>query len=102
ERPEPEAPVLLVRRGDDGERLAGGARVQAGADGVGERGREQPLDPGEALGRQRERAVGVLAADGAAGAAEKPVSSAPPHSTQAVTCGRYPESQSSFSWNERT
>src|SRR5439155_17760410 len=34
--------------------------------------------------------------------AEKPTSSACPHSTQLVRCGRYPATQSSLSWKERT
>ena len=68
ERPQPEASVLLVRRGDDRERLAAGAIREPGRRRVRERGREQLLDPGEALRREPERAGGVRGAHGAAGA----------------------------------
>ena len=43
-RPEAEAAVVLVARGDDAQRVAGRALAQAERGGVGERAREQRLD----------------------------------------------------------
>src|SRR5437763_40144 len=64
-RPQAKAAVLLVRRGDDAERLAPGAVAEPGAAGVRERRRQQELDPGEPFRRERERALRMGAADGA-------------------------------------
>ena len=90
ERSQAEAAVVLVRRRDHGERVARGALAQARVVCLGERSRQEPLDPGEALGRERQRAVRARAADGAAGlrrVADERRSSAP-HSAQLVRCGR--------------
>src|SRR5262249_12100861 len=68
ERSEPEPAVLLVRRGDDAERLAARPVAEPCARGIGERRREEPLDPREAVRRERERATRMRPADCAAGA----------------------------------
>ena len=55
ERPQPEAAVVLVRAVTTRERVARRALGQPERRGVGERAREQRLDPGDALGAERER-----------------------------------------------
>ena len=90
EAPQPESPVLLVGGGDDGERLAPGPLAEACASGVGERDREQLLDPRQALRGERERASvrGAGRRRLRRGPRSRRASPASPHSTQAVTCGR--------------
>ena len=61
--------MVLVRGGDERERLAGAAVGQPGVVRVGERRREQRPDPAQPLRRERDRARPAVAADGAAGRA---------------------------------
>ena len=52
ERPQAKAAVILVRRRDDAERVAAGARRQPGVVRLGERLPKQRVDPAEAVGRK--------------------------------------------------
>src|SRR6202030_3254522 len=65
-RAQPEAAVLFVRGRDDREGFAPRAIRKLRAVRIGERRREQRLDARKPGGRERERATGVHAADGAA------------------------------------
>ena len=67
QRPQPEAAVVLVRRGDDGERFARGALGRGRASPrLGERAREQRLDPDDPCRRERRARRRAAAADRAA------------------------------------
>ena len=58
--------MVLVRRGDDSERVAGAPLRQADRGRLGERPAQQRVDGGDAGAGERDRAGGAAAADGAA------------------------------------
>jgi hypothetical protein len=60
--------VVLVRRGDDGERLAGASFGDGGAGCLRQRPSQERVDAAQAFGRDRQGAVCACSADDAAGA----------------------------------
>ena len=83
------AAVVLVRRRDDGERLAGSALGAAGRSRLGERLRRSASIAAQPVGREGERAGAAVPRRRAAGARrEAVIGPSAPHSAQLPTCGR--------------
>ena len=101
ERAQTEAAVLLVRRLDDAQACRS-ASTEAGAAGIRERVLEQRTDPFEPLGGDPHRSRPQLAQTLPPARENATSGSSSPHDAQPARCGRYPDSQTSLSWKERT